>query len=99
MACHTENKVYGPRTLLKRLGCLTRGEIIHHALVSSSAVLPTNDPAVALAEIERASNQLHADGFAVTCNYHGVYLGDPSLNDVWAELNRLPAVVFIHPDA
>ena len=63
------------------------------------AALPTNDPAAALAEIERASNQLHADGFAVTCNYNGVYLGDPSLNDVWAELNRLHAVVFIHPDA
>ena len=72
---------------------------IHHALVSSPAALPTNDPAAALGEIERASNQLHADGFAVTCNYHGVYLGDPSLNDVWAELNRLHAVVFIHPDA
>lgn len=59
--------------------------------------LHTKDSAAALAEIEHALNQLHAHGFAVTCNYNGVYLGDPNLNDVWTELNRLHAVVFIHP--
>ena len=63
------------------------------------AALPTNDPAAAMAEIDRASNALRADGYAVTCNYNGVYLGDSSLNDVWSELNRRHAVVFVHPDA
>ena len=63
------------------------------------AALPTDNPTAALAEIERASRDLLADGFAVTCNYNGVYLGDSSLNDVWTELNRRHAVVFVHPDA
>ena len=63
------------------------------------AALPTDDPTAALAEIERASRALRADGFAVTCNYNGIYLGDSSLNDVWAELNRRHAVVFVHPDS
>ena len=63
------------------------------------AALPTDDPRAALAEIDRASRDLHADGFAVTCIYNGVCLGDSSLNDVWAELNRRHAVVFVHPDA
>ena len=63
------------------------------------AALPTDNPKAALAEIERASHDLRADGFAVTCNYNSVYLGDSSLKDVWAELNRRHAVVFVHPDA
>ncbi|MGZ9713015.1 amidohydrolase family protein [Glaciimonas sp. GNP009] len=63
------------------------------------AALPTDNPSAALAEIERATNDLHADGFAVTCQYNGVYLGDPSLEPVWAELDRLRAVVFVHPNA
>ena len=63
------------------------------------AALPTDNPTAAIAEIERASRDLRADGFAVTCNYNGVYLGDSSLNDVWTELNRRHAVVFVHPDA
>lgn len=63
------------------------------------AALPTDDPPVALAEIERASRDLSADGFAVTCNYNGISLGDASLEPVWAELDRRRATVFAHPDA
>ncbi len=63
------------------------------------AALPTDDPAAALAEIERAGDGLRADGFAVTCCYNGVHLGDASLEPVWAELNRRGAAVFAHPDA
>lgn len=63
------------------------------------AAIPTSDPKAALAEIGRATHELHADGFAVTCNYNGVFLGDSSLDSVWAELNCLHAVVFVHPDA
>ncbi|MEU2205773.1 amidohydrolase family protein [Streptomyces hygroscopicus] len=63
------------------------------------AAVPTDDPDAALAEIERARTQLGADGFAVTTVYNGVPLGDPSLDAVWAELDRLGATVFIHPDA
>ena len=63
------------------------------------AALPTDNAEAALAEIDRATHNLHADGFAVTCNYNGVYLGDTSLDPVWAELNSRHAVVFVHPDA
>ena len=63
------------------------------------AALPTDNPEAALSEIDRATQDLHADGFAVTCNYNGVFLGDSSLDPVWSELNRRHAVVFVHPDA
>ncbi|MFK0296283.1 amidohydrolase family protein [Streptomyces sp. NPDC090442] len=63
------------------------------------AALPTDDPAAALTEIERAGGDLQADGFAVTCVYNGVALGDASLEPVWAELDRRGATVFVHPDA
>lgn len=63
------------------------------------AALPTDNPEAALAEIDRATRELHADGFAVTCNYNGVFFGDSSLDPVWVELSRRHAVVFVHPDA
>lgn len=61
--------------------------------------LPTDNPEAALAEIRRGYDELNADGFAVTFCYNGVYLSDPRLEPVWAELNRREAVVFGHPDA
>jgi 6-methylsalicylate decarboxylase len=63
------------------------------------AALPTDHPEAALAEIARAEDELGADGYAVTCNYNGVLLSDPTLDPVWAELDRRRAVVFAHPDA
>lgn len=62
------------------------------------AALPTNDPAACLQEIRRAQTELHADGFAVTCCYQGVYFSDPILEPVLKELNKIGAVVFLHPD-
>ncbi len=35
----------------------------------------------------------------MTFHYNGVYLSDPILDPVWAELDRWCAVVFAHPDA
>jgi 6-methylsalicylate decarboxylase len=63
------------------------------------AALPTDQPKAALKEIQRASDTLHADGYAVTFHYNGVYLSDPRLRPVWQELDRRRAVVFAHPDA
>jgi len=63
------------------------------------AALPTDDPQACLEEIKRAKNELHADGFAVTCHYNDVYVSDPSLKPVMEELDRMGAVVFMHPDA
>jgi hypothetical protein len=63
------------------------------------AALPTDDCEAALVEVERGETELHADGYAVTCRYNDVYLGDPSLEPLWAELDRLRATAFVHPDA
>ena len=63
------------------------------------AALPTDDPSACLAEIKRARTELNADGFAVTAQYKGVYFSDTSLDPVMVELDRLGAVVFMHPDA
>ena len=63
------------------------------------AALPTSDPTACLAEIERASGELRADGFAVQCLYNEVPLGDPRLEPVWAQLDARRAVVFAHPNA
>jgi 6-methylsalicylate decarboxylase len=63
------------------------------------AAIPTDDPSAAMAEIRRATDELHADGFAVTFHYNGVYLSDQRLEPVWKELNRRRGVVFGHPDA
>lgn len=61
------------------------------------ASLPLPDVDGALAEIAYAFDQLHADGVVLETHSHGVYLGDPRLEPVFAELNRRRAVVFVHP--
>ncbi|MCJ1474622.1 hypothetical protein MMC13_003282 [Lambiella insularis] len=63
------------------------------------AALPTDNVEACLKEIERAEEELKADGFAVTARYNDVYLSDESLDPVWTVLNKQKAVVFIHPDA
>lgn len=61
------------------------------------AALPTGNCEAALAEVKRATEKLHADGFAMACCYNGTYLSDPTLGPLWMELNRKSAVVFVHP--
>lgn len=63
------------------------------------AALPTDNVEAAIAEAKRAHEELGADGFAVTANYNGTYLGDPSLRPLWELLASWDAVVFVHPDA
>ena len=62
------------------------------------AALPTDAPAAALDEVQRAREVLNADGFAVSTTYNGVSLGDSRLNPVWGELDARGATVFVHPD-
>ncbi|MFI9423082.1 amidohydrolase family protein [Streptomyces achromogenes] len=61
------------------------------------ASLPLPDVDGALAEIAYACDELHADGVVVQTHSQGVYLGDPRLEPVFAELGRRGAVVFVHP--
>lgn len=62
------------------------------------AAVPTDDPEAALAEIDRAADQLGADGYAVSFRYNGSLLSDSRLEPVFAEFNRRRATVFAHPD-
>lgn len=61
------------------------------------ASIPMGYPDEALAEVRHAFDDLGADGVALVTNYSGAYFGDPSFEDVFAELDRRSASVFVHP--
>ncbi len=69
----------------------------HRGRFGLFASLPLPDIDGALAEIAYAFDTLKADGVAVETNHHGIYMGDRKLDQVFAELNRRRAVVFMHP--
>lgn len=52
-----------------------------------------------LLKIAYALDTLGADGVTVFTRYGEghTYLGNPSLEPIWAELNRRKCVVFVHP--
>jgi len=61
------------------------------------ATLALPDVDEALTEMDRAFDELKVDGVVLMSNYEGVYLGHPSFEAVWKELDRRGAVVYIHP--
>ncbi|MCF6385645.1 amidohydrolase [Mycobacterium sp. MBM] len=61
------------------------------------ANLALTEPRAALSEIDRAADDLNADGFVLITNYNGHYLGDSLFDDVFAALNDRAATVFVHP--
>ena len=69
----------------------------HAPRLGALAVLPLPDVDAALAEIAHALDVLDLDGVGLLSNYRGVYLGDPRLEPVMAELDRRKAVAFVHP--
>jgi predicted TIM-barrel fold metal-dependent hydrolase len=63
----------------------------------SFAFLPLPDVEGSLLELDYALDQLGHDGVVLLSDVGGHYLGDPSYEELFAELDRHRAVVFIHP--
>jgi predicted TIM-barrel fold metal-dependent hydrolase len=63
------------------------------------ASLPLPDEEGSVAEIKRVHSKYGMKHFIVLSNAHGIYLGDSRFDSVWAELNRIGAVLAIHPTA
>jgi len=61
------------------------------------AIVPLPDIDGALKQMEYALDSLHADGIALLSTQNGVYMGDSAFREVYAEMSRRSAVVFIHP--
>jgi predicted TIM-barrel fold metal-dependent hydrolase len=73
---------------------LVRTHPDHFGLLAS---LPLPDVPAGLRELERALDELGADGISLMTNYQGVYLGSEAFATVFDELSRRQAVVALHP--
>lgn len=61
------------------------------------ATLPLCDPAASVLELRRAMTELGFAGAMVFANVNGLALADPRFEPLWAEADRLGAVLHIHP--
>ncbi len=61
------------------------------------ANLPLPHTEEAIEEAKFAINTLHADGFGLSTNYAGTYLGDARYDKLMEYLNSIGAVVAVHP--
>ncbi len=61
------------------------------------AALPLPDVEGCLEETGYALEELGSHGVTIETNAHGTYLGDPSYEPLWSELDRRSAVLFVHP--
>jgi predicted TIM-barrel fold metal-dependent hydrolase len=61
------------------------------------ASLPLPDVDASLGELERALDELGADGVSLLTNYAGRYLGSTEFEPLLAELSRREVVVALHP--
>lgn len=69
----------------------------HPSRFGSFAALPLPDVDGALEEVAYALDVLKLDGIGLFSNQGGRYLGDPVFDEVFAELSRRRAVIFVHP--
>ena len=65
---------------------------------TSFACLPLPDIDASLQELSYALDVLRLDGLVLFTNSRSVYLGDATLEPVFAELERRKSVVFVHPN-
>lgn len=61
------------------------------------AVLPLPDVSAAVKELEYALDILKLDGVVLYSNVDGLYVGASEFDELYSELNRRKAIVFIHP--
>jgi 6-methylsalicylate decarboxylase len=77
----------------------TRTCLDHPGRFGLFASLPLPSIDLALAEIAYAYDVLHADGIGLSTTEGDIWLSDERNWPIFAELNRLNAVVFVHPAA
>ncbi len=69
----------------------------HPERFGAFAVLPLPDVDAALEELAYAMDTLKLDGVSLTSSVDRRYMGDPAFDDLFDELDRRRAVVFMHP--
>ena len=69
----------------------------HETRFGGFAVLPLPDIDAALKELEYALDILKLDGVVLYSNVDGFYVGTSEFDELYADLNRRKAIVFIHP--
>ena len=59
--------------------------------------LPFPDQAGSLRELEHCMDKLNADGVILLSHQNGTYVGDAAFDELYGEMNRRSAAVFVHP--
>ena len=70
----------------------------HPTRFGAWAALPLPHVDASLREIEFALDTLGLDGVLHFSSYHGPYMGNPMWEEVYAELDRRGAVLYLHPE-
>jgi predicted TIM-barrel fold metal-dependent hydrolase len=69
----------------------------HAGRFGAFATMPMTDADAAVAELQRATDELGLDGVCLLTSYDGVYLSDDRYRPLLAEMHRRQTVVFVHP--